>query len=83
MGAVDVSYRNPTLKGWKSSARETIGFTSPLPITASRWIKTDWVAEMNILPAQGCSSALTVLAFHVVLELLDPATVHCGQELID
>ena len=44
---------------------------------------TDWVAPIAILSAQGCPSVFSVLAFHVVLKLLVPATIHCGQELID
>ena len=38
---------------------------------------------MTILSVQGCPSVFTDLVFHVVLKLFDPATIHCGQELID
>ena len=83
VGSIDVSYGNPPSKAWKGAARETIRLTSSLPITASRWTTTDWVAASIKLSAQGCPSVFTFLAFHVVLKLLAPATIHCGLELID
>jgi hypothetical protein len=45
-------------------------------ITSSR-------VKHTILSGQDCRIAFTVLAFHVVLKLLNLSAIHCGQELID